>query len=52
VERVTRIELARPTGKLGLKGRSMAQKLMAHVVARGPVRSFEGARRHGESCPD
>jgi hypothetical protein len=29
-----------------------AQKLMAHVVARAQCTPFEGAWRHGESCPE
>jgi hypothetical protein len=36
----------------GSEGRSVAQKLMAHVMARALVRSCEGAWRHGESCSD
>jgi hypothetical protein len=39
-------------GKLGLRGPVDGPETMGPRYGPGPVRSFEGAWRHCESCPD
>jgi hypothetical protein len=52
VELVTRMELTRPTGKLGLRRPVDGPETKGPHYGPGPVHSGEGARRHGESCRD